>query len=107
MSITLDDKATVRAYCIKEDFIIRENKVYQVKQKLQRLLSEGRLINLVPKATDVEIIEIIKDMVETARQLHGADVFNRGEHTLRILLTGGGGDFSPALIVKPPADNMF
>ena len=65
MGVTLDDKATVRAYCIKEDFIIRDDRVFQAKQKLQRLLSEGNRVNLVPPSQmgEEELIAIVKKMV--------------------------------------------
>lgn len=38
-------------------------------------------------------------MVDTVRQLHGQDVLVKS-HKLRVLLTGGGGDFSVALNVR-------
>ena len=54
---------------------------------------------MVPKLDQKEIIEVIKDMVDTVRQLYGNDVLVKS-HKLRILLTGGGGDFSVALNVR-------
>ena len=67
---------------------------------MQRLLSDGLLINLRPKQSEVEIIKIIRDMVATTRDLYGQDVFSVGTHSLQILITGGGGDFSIFLNVN-------
>lgn len=58
------------------------------------------MINLVPKLDQNGIIEVIRDMVSTVRQLYGPDVLIK-RHKLRILITGGGGDFSVALNVRP------
>lgn len=53
----------------------------------------------MPKLDQNGIIEVIRDMVDTVRQLYGPDVLVKS-HKLRILLTGGGGDFSVALNVR-------
>jgi hypothetical protein len=74
MEITLDDKSITRGYSLKDDFTIENNKVYQIQQKLKRLLSEGQQINLVPKMNFDEIIEIIREMTQTVKQLYGPDV---------------------------------
>jgi len=49
MQITLDDKAITRGYSLKEELVIERNQVFQINQKLTRLLNEGELINLKPK----------------------------------------------------------
>ncbi|TNV77185.1 hypothetical protein FGO68_gene9884 [Halteria grandinella] len=98
MSITLDDKSITRGYSLTDDFHISHNRILQFSQKLTRLLKEGQLINLKPRLSTVdEITAVIREMLETSRQLYGPSVFANDDHKLRLLLTGGGGDFSVAL----------
>jgi branched-subunit amino acid aminotransferase/4-amino-4-deoxychorismate lyase len=42
-------------------------------------------------------VGVIKDMFHHARQLHGPDIFLARGHKIRLMLTGGGGDYSVAL----------
>jgi hypothetical protein len=74
MQITLDDKAITRGYSLKDELIIERNQVFQVNQKLNRLLKEGDLINLKPGLTKEDIIDIIREMVQTTRTLYGQEV---------------------------------
>ncbi len=63
MQVTLDDKAITRGYSLKEEFVIERNQVFQINQKLTRLLKEGDLINLRPSLTKEDIIDLIREMV--------------------------------------------
>eukprot|EP00347_Sterkiella_histriomuscorum_P005631 403355859 len=94
--VPIDDKSIGRGYSLKEEFLVQDNQIFQVKQKTQRLIEEGRKINLVSKYSCDDIIEIIKELLSTAKTLYGE---LKGTKKLMILLTGGSGDFSILLNV--------
>ncbi|CDW77371.1 branched-chain-amino-acid aminotransferase-like protein chloroplastic-like [Stylonychia lemnae] len=96
--VPIDDKSIGRGYSLKEEFLVNDNQIFQVKQKVQRLLDEGKKINLVGKFTQDDIINIIKQLLHTAKQLYG---HLKGTKKLQILLTGGSGDFTILLNAEP------
>ena len=72
MSVTLDDKAITRGYALRDEAIIQGKKIFQLKQKLERLLEESKLINLRPPLKSVaDFNVVIRDMVTTCRDLYG------------------------------------
>lgn len=55
---------------------------------------------MVAKLSETEILEVVKQLVKTAKDLHG-DLL--GDHKLMLLLTAGSGDFSLILNVYIPS----
>ncbi len=69
-----------------------------MNQKLTRILEEGKKLNLGVNYTNEDLIDIIKKMIQTAKDIYGKGTLE-GSHKLMILLTGGGGDFNVILNV--------
>ncbi len=61
---------------------------------------------MVPKMSMEEIIQVVRDMTQTVRQLYGQDTLVQ-RHKLRIVITGGGGDYSVAMNVSSVVFGTF
>lgn len=103
MSLPLDDKALTRGYALLDDLPLVNDRVLLLQRSLSRLLAEGALLNLRPRLTRDEILSVLKDMIALCRQVYGDAVFSGDNgHKVRVMLTGGGGDFGVAINVFDP-----